>query len=500
MAREAWRSEVGFLLAAVGSAIGLGNVWRFSYVAYEHGGGAFLIPYLIALFTAGIPVLILEYAIGHERIGSTPLAFAKISKRFEWIGWWPVCFVMFGILLYYNVIIAWCLGYFFFSFDLAWGSDPDRFFFQSFLKLSSGPGEIGEVRTPVLLGSLVTWFLCWLIVGRGIQRGIELANKLLMPLLFLIVLVLVGWSLQLEGASLGLKAYLKPDFSELSDPKVWIDAYSQVFFSLSLSFGIMITYASYLPERADITKMAVMTALADSGFAIFAGFAVFAVLGFMAVSLGKPLPEVVSESIGLAFVAYPKALSLMPFGNLFGALFFFGLVVAGLSSSVSIVEAFVAAMRDKFDYSRRFLTNLACAVGLLGSLPFTTQAGLHWLDIVDHFLSHYGLVPVGILECIAIGWCFSIKMLADHINRISSIGVGPVWIFLIRYFVPLILLVILLGDLYRDLKAPYGGYSWTAIILIGRDWLLTTLILAFWLASRRWRTDHHRRPGRTVIA
>lgn len=499
MAREQWRSELGFLLAAVGSAIGLGNIWRFSYMAYEHGGGAFLIPYLTALFTAGIPVLILEYAIGHERIGSAPLAFAKISRRLEWIGWWPVCFVMFGILLYYNVIIAWCLCYLFFAFDLAWGVDPDHFFFKEFLKLSSGPGELGEVRTPILFASALVWLLCWLVIYRGVQRGIEIANKVLMPLLLIITAVLVFWSLTLEGASVGLKAYLKPDFSELSDSEVWIDAYSQIFFTLSLSFGIMITYASYLPERANITKMAVATAFINCGFSLFAGFAVFSVLGFMATSLGKPIGEVVSQSIGLAFVAYPKALSLMPFGNLFGALFFFCLVIAGLSSAVSIVEAFVAAMIDKFNYSRRALTNFACGVGLLGSMAFTTQAGLHWLDIVDHFLSHYGLVPVGILECLVIGWFFSLRRLQDHINRISSIKVGQTWAFLIRYFVPLMLLVILLGDLYRDIREPYGGHSWVAIIMIGRDWLLLTLVLALWLSSRKWRTQNHQKPGRTVI-
>ena len=130
MAREQWNSQLGFLLAAVGSAIGLGNIWRFSYLAYQHGGGAFLIPYLVALITAGIPLLILEYAVGHERIGSAPLAYAKINKRWEWLGWWAVIFVMFGIELYYSVIISWCLNFFLLSFGLGWGDDPNHFFFS----------------------------------------------------------------------------------------------------------------------------------------------------------------------------------------------------------------------------------------------------------------------------------------------------------------------------------------------------------------------------------
>ncbi len=496
MAREQWKSEMGFLLAAVGSAIGLGNIWRFSYMAYEHGGGAFLIPYLTALLTAGIPLLILEYAIGHERIGSAPLAYAKISRRWEWLGWWPVCFVMFGIILYYSVVIAWCLDFFFYSFSLAWGDDPNDFFFNEFLRVSKSPAALGEIRTPILYGLIFVWFITWWVVYRGVQRGIELANKILMPTLLLLTTILVFWSLTLEGAWTGLQAYVTPDFSKLSDPKVWIDAYSQIFFTLSLAFGIMIAYASYLPDRTNITRNALLTAFINCGYSLFAGVGVFAVLGFMATAEGKPLAAVVSKSIGLAFVAYPKALSLMPGGNLFGAVFFLCLVVAGLSSAVSIVEAFVSAVVDKFGTPRKTLVSIVSVLGFLGSVIFASRAGLLWLDIVDHFLTHYGLVIVGIIECVVIGWMFDLPMLRRHINRISSIRLGKYWDYLIQGFVPLALMIIILGDIYQDLSQPYGGYSWTALILIGRDWLLLNLALAVFLSSRPWKTENHRQPGR----
>jgi NSS family neurotransmitter:Na+ symporter len=180
--REQWKSQFGFLLAAVGSAIGLGNIWRFSHMAYSNGGGAFLIPYITALLTAGIPLLILEFGIGHERIGSAPLAYAKINKKWEWLGWWAVIFVMFGIELYYTTVISWCLNFFTLSFNLGWGTDPGSFFFKDFLKLSSTPSEIGEIRTRIFAGLVVVWFLNWLILYRGVQKGIELANKIFMPL------------------------------------------------------------------------------------------------------------------------------------------------------------------------------------------------------------------------------------------------------------------------------------------------------------------------------
>jgi NSS family neurotransmitter:Na+ symporter len=259
----------------------------------------------------------------------------------------------------------------------------------------------------------------------------------------------------------------------------------------------MIAYASYLPEKADITRNAVLTGFINSGYSLFAGLAVFSVLGFMARSYGKPVSEVVSQSIGLAFVAYPKAVSLIPNGNLFGAIFFISLVVAGLSSSISIVEAFTSAMVDKFGVKRKpFITSVSI-LGFLGSVIFTTQAGLLWLDIVDHFLTHYGLVVIGILECILVGWFFRLKVLRKHINKISSLKLGVWWEILVKYFIPLMLGVILFGDLYNELRNPYGGYSWTSLILIGRDWLLLTLVAGFVIASRPWKTEHHRAGGRS---
>jgi NSS family neurotransmitter:Na+ symporter len=495
MNRDKWNSQWGFVIAAIGSAIGLGNVWRFSYMTYEYGGGAFLVPYFMALLTAGIPLLLLEFAMGHHRSGSAPMAFARINRKWEWMGWWAVIFVMFGIVLYYSVVISWCLNYFIFSFNLSWGDNPDAFFFREYLAVSDSPLEPGGIRLQVVGALAVIWFVNWLIVFRGVRGGIEIANKIFMPLLFLLTLFLVCWAVTLDGASIGIAAYITPDFSRISDINVWIDAYSQIFFTLSLAFGIMVAYASYLPSKADITRNAIVTAVTNSGFSLLSGFGVFAVLGFMASSQGKAVGDVVSQSIGLAFVAYPRALSVMPGGQVFGALFFFSLVMAGLSSSVSIIEAFASAMIDKFGLRRGPFVTILCLAGFSGSLVFTLNSGLLWLDIVDHMLTHYGLVVVGMGQCVLAAWAGDIKEFREHLNAISSIRLPRLWDYTVKFFIPSVLGLIMVTDMVSEIRKPYGGYPVTSILLIGVNWLLLTLIAAWYAASRKWR-EPYMPPGK----
>lgn len=487
MVRTQWRSQYGFLMAAVSSAVGLGNIWRFSYLAYEYGGGAFLIPYCIALLTAGIPLLILEYGIGHQTRGSAPLAFRTIARKWEGLGWWPTIFAMFGVAVYYSVIVAWCLNYFIFSFDLTWGENTNAFFFKDYLRLSQSPFDLGSVQPEIAFSVFVIWSINWFIVYRGIQKGIEAACKIFMPLLLLLTLMLVVWAAQLEGAWLGIEAYITPDFSKLDNLDVWVDAYTQIFFTLSLGFGIMIVYASYLPEQSNISGHAIRVALINCGFSIISGFGVFSVLGFMAQSQGKAIADVATESIGLAFVVYPKAISLMPAGKLFGVLFFLCLTIAGISSLVSIIEAFVSSMVDKFQYRRAKLASVLAVTGCLGSLVFCTQAGLLWVDILDHFITHYGLITVGILECVLLAWVYQLKEMQAHINQISRIQVGAGWFFSIRWFVPGLLALMLLGYIWEGFFHPYGGYNALALVLIGRDWLLAALITALFVAGRPWK-------------
>ncbi len=492
--RPKWKSHLGFLLAAVGSAIGLGNIWRFSYLCYKNGGGAFLLPYLAALFIVGIPLIILEIGLGHKMRGSAPASFASISKKWEWLGWWQVFLVMFGIVLYYSVIIAWCLNYFFFSFNLSWGPSPDIFFTKKFLMSSSSPFQIGDIRSLILFSLAIIWFLNWFIVFKGVQNGLERASKIFMPILFILTGIIIIWGLRLDGAMQGVSVYLRPDFSQITNIKVWMDAFSQIFFTLSLGFGIMIAYASYLPKKTQIVRDSLIISGINCLFSLLAGIGVFAVLGYMAKVQSVPINEVVTESIGLAFVAFPKAISLLPdFSKLFGVLFFGSLVIAGLSSSISIIEAFTSGIVDKFHYSRKAVVSVLSAVGFLGSIIFTTQGGINWLDIADHFLTQYGLILGAIFECIVIGWFFKVNKLRAHINHYSGWKVPLFWNFCIKILSPLILITIFISSLVEEFSQSYGGYSRLAIILIGRDWLIYTLFGALVVAFHSWHLDPRQR-------
>ncbi|MBU0484651.1 MAG: sodium-dependent transporter [Proteobacteria bacterium] len=508
--RSSWKSNIGFLLASIGSAIGLGNVWRFSYMAHQHGGGAFLVPYIVALIVAGVPIMILEYGLGHHEKASSPLSFTRVNKSFEWLGWWMPVVAMFGIMLYYSVIIGWCVNYLFYSFSLAWGDDPQGFFFNQFLQLSDSAASLGGIRIPILFTTLLVWVACWLICFRDIRHGIERASVIFMPVLFLLTIIIVGWSLSLDGAPDAIfNHYLHADWQKINflahDPatriaagKVWAAAFGQIFFTLSLGFGIMITYASYLPKKTDIAKNAFITCLVNCLYSVVAGLAVFGIVGFMAQSQGVPFAEAIKGGPQLAFVVYPKAISLLPKMNtLFGIIFFLMLVIAGLTSGVSLIEAFTCSLTDKFDWPRKKVATVLCIIGFLGSIIFTTRSGLFLLDIADHFITNYGLVCGGLLECIVVGWILKATVLRRHINR-HGIGVPKLWNFFIRYTTPAILIVLLFISLSGDLSANYGGYPTDQLFIYGVGWMLICFIVALVLAFQSWKSDKLKRrhkPG-----
>jgi neurotransmitter:Na+ symporter, NSS family len=488
--RQQWGSRYGFIMAAVGSAVGLGNIWRFPAVAYENGGGAFFLPYLFALLTAGIPILILEFTIGHKYRGSSPLSLFRINKKAEWLGWWQVL-ISFVICTYYGVIIAWAAKYAIYSFGTKWGSDPSSFLFGNVLKLSEKPGEIGGLVPGVVIPLLLVWGVTLFVLYRGVSKGIEKLNRIFLPTLVVMFLIIVVRALTLDGAAQGLNAFFKPNWDMIFNGKVWVAAYGQIFFSLSIGFAIMITYSSYLPKKSDINNNAFITGFANSSFELLAGIGVFAALGFMANQQGVAVDEVVSSGIGLAFVVFPSIINEFPGMNgLFGALFFLSLVFAGMTSMISIVETFVAGVQEKFNVSRTkaVLTGGLAATSI--SLLFATNGGLYLLDVVDYFINNFGVVTAGLIEVVLIAWFFKgLNGLQKHANDISDLRTGTWWKVCLGVVTPLVLGYMMFDNIRQNLKENYEGYPTELILYAGVAVVAVTLVAGVLLSKKKWKND-----------
>jgi NSS family neurotransmitter:Na+ symporter len=484
--REQWGTRLGFILAAAGSAIGLGNIWRYPYVVYDNGGGAFLIPYFIAIATAAVPVLILEYSLGHKYRHAAPFAFRRVRRKAEWLGWFQIGISLI-IMTYYIVIIGWVLSYFYYSFGTRWGDDPNAFFFGSYLGTTDSFWSVGGIQWKVLLSVAIAWALTYLILRRGVRRGIELAAKILIPALVLMILAIVIRGLTLPGAAAGLDVLLTPDFGALLDAQVWVAAYGQVFFSFSIGFAVMIVYSSYLPRRSDLSNSAVIVGMGNSGFEFLAALGVFSVLGFLATQQGTGVTEVVESGVGLAFVAFPQIINEMPgLNSLFGALFFGALLFAGLTSAVSIMECAVAGVREKFRLSRAAAINVTCGITALISIVYVTRGGLYYLDVVDRFVNNFGLIFAGLAEVILIAWIArQLGPLQAHINRDSYLRVGWWWTISLMVITPVLLSVMAAINVYQEITNRYEDYPLSGLLVMGWGVVLVTLILAFVLQRLR---------------
>jgi NSS family neurotransmitter:Na+ symporter len=509
--RENWGSRPGFILAAIGSAVGLGNVWRFPHECYSNGGSAFLIPYIVAMIVIGIPLLIMEFSLGHLTQQAAPNAFKRIGKRWEFVGWWPIL-LSFIIVTYYSVILAWCLNYLIFSFQspLPWTEVSsalsagftdkvdmaEQFFNEEYLQKHDSYA-LGSIRWPIVIALAVVWtgmYFC-------IFKGVKLVSKIVLwtvPIPWLMLIILTIRGLTLEGAIQGLEYYLEPDWVVLKNPTVWRAAFGQVFFSMTIAFGVMVTYASFLHRKSDLNNNALIIGLADLATSFIAGIAVFATMGHLALESGEEVQNVLqgSETLGLAFVAFPKALSMLPWWpNFFSAIFFIALLLLGIDSAFSITEASLASMIDKTGWKRRSILIVLSIAGFVPGLIYATSGGLNWLGLVNSFINdgYLGIMFVGLIECLVIGWAFDIGKLRTHANRNSDWKLGPWWEWWIRIVVPVILSALLVWNIYGEVTSESGYIVDTEGNLIGKNIFglalciaifLVAVILALWKPSR----------------
>ena len=291
------------------AAVGLGNIWRFSYVLYSNGGGSFFIPYLVAIFLMGIPFLILEYGVGFSFKDSFSNILKKINPKFEFIAWMLVLFV-FTVVIYYMVILSWDVVYLASSFSFGWGSETGAFFVNS-VAGNSNLSNTGHFFIPTLICVVLLWIVLWFISHRDVDKGIGKISKILIPSLFIIMGFIIIYSLSLPGAGIGINALLSPDWFKLFDVNIWIVAFAQIIFSLSMGQAIAVTYASYLPENSRLTDNVLVVVASNSLFEIFVAFGVFSILGFMSMNSNISLDMLISEGTGLIFIVFPMIFNEM---------------------------------------------------------------------------------------------------------------------------------------------------------------------------------------------
>ncbi|MHC4645244.1 MAG: sodium-dependent transporter [Planctomycetota bacterium] len=510
--RESWGTRGGFVLAAVGSAVGLGNLWRFPYELYGHGGGAFLIPYIIAVFVIGVPMLILEFSLGHLTQRAAPDAFGHSNRKFEFVGWWSIL-LGFVIVTFYTVILAYCFSFLWFSIEgivtggqLPWAGEgvegvrkAEEFFYDTYLGKSEG-WRLGAIRWNIFGPLVITWVVMYFCIF----RGVKLVGKIVwwtVPLPWLMLAILTVRGLTLEGSVEGLAYYLNPDWSELLKATTWRFAFGQAFFSLSLAFGgVMITYASFLHRKSDLNNNAAIIALADFGTSFVAGLAVFATLGGMAFVTRQAghtvaVENVVKGGAGLAFVAFPYALAQLPHSAWFSLIFFFALVTLGIDSAFSLTESVLAAVVDKTGWRRSIVLPVVSVVGLVLGMVFITQGGLNWLGVIGDFIDGtWGIAFLGLVECLVLGWLWRIDRLRRHANERSDWRLGKWWNYLVRIGIPIVLSSLFVWSFFDDVTQQ-GGFlrngdgGWIFSNCIGLAVMILIPVSGVVISMTRGRSD-----------
>ena len=487
--RATFSGRQAFIMAAIGSAVGLGNIWRFPYATYENGGGAFIIPYIVALLTAGIPLLFLDFAIGHRHRGGAPLSFRRLNKGFETFGWWQVMVnVIIGV--YYAVVLGWAAIYTYFSFAKTWGDKPADFFIGEFLKAGDIANGLSLEFVGMVIGPLIAvWLISLVVLALGVEKGIAKSSSILMPVLVVMFLVLVVYALTLPGAAKGLDALFTPNWEKLAEPSVWIAAYGQIFFSLSICFGIMITYSSYLKKDSDLTGTGLVVGFANSSFEVLAGIGVFAALGFMATASGQEVSEVAKGGIGLAFIAFPTIINEAPLGSVLGVLFFGSLTFAALTSFISVIEVIIAAIQDKLKLSRVAATfTVGLPMMLISTVLFGTTTGLPVLDVMDKFVNYFGIVAVAFASLVAIVAKGKLSTLGHHINKTSSFKVGTVWRLCVVITTG-VLAFMVFSEAIKVFNEGYEGYPSWFVNIFGWGMAGLLLVVAFILSLLPWKNE-----------
>ena len=510
--RPMWGSTTEFILAAIGSAVGLGNLLRFPYMVFSHGGAAFLVPYALAVLLLGIPILGMELMLGQVLQRGVCDGLAMLHARAWGIG---VAATLGSFLLasYYSAILSWVWCFLLASMNevVPWSDGRARDFFYVQV-LGQASSQASQQQPPLAdgLGPCKWWLvvglvLNWLVVYACIYGGAKSAGKavwITMPLPYLLLFVLLVKGATLEGANEGLSFYLwRWSWEAFAHGDTWVDAVAQIFFGLSIACGAMPAYGSGCAKTEKIGRNTWVIGLSNSATSIYAGFVVFTFLGHLARQQGTSVPDVAEGGWGLAFIVYPTAMATFGGsggGQFFAVCFWVMLLCLGVDSAFALIEAPITLLCDRFPWcaaNREITAAAACFFGFVIGLPMTTAGGYYVVDIMDAYVSRYTLIIAGMCECLFIGHVYGADRLQDDARRLCGSGVARngYFPFAIKWVAPTILGALLGYNISQEAKGTtYGGYPRWAIAVFG--WIICVVIPLSFVAYGCYRPLHLIRP------
>jgi len=492
--------SVEFILSCIGYAVGVGNVWRFPYVAAENGGGVFLIPYAIMLFCCGIPIFYLEVAFG-QYSAQGPVTIWESIPLFKGLGW-AMVYVSAVVTFYYNIVIAWSLYYLFASMqtrlpwticDGEWNtanvvcmynddfnstltpytkdtiSPAEEYWYYRVLKLdqSRGINDIGTPNWDLTLCNLLAWIIVFVCLFKGVQSsGKVVYVTATFPYVILIILFFFG--IFRDGAKEGVSFYLTPDTSRLKEASIWQAAASQIFFSLGVAFGGLMTMSSFNKFNNNVSRDTLIVCIGNCLTSFFAGFVIFSVLGNMASVLNTDVSNLTNSGPGLAFIAYPAALALLPAPQFWSILFFLMMVMLGLDSQYAMVEVVVCGITDEFPHLRskkKYILLATCVLGFLLGLPMTSPGGMYWFNMINNYSASLGFIILAFMMVVAIFWLYG-NFATDRNRFINDMkfmtGSIPNWYYQIMWWLvtpALLLFIIIYSCIHYSDPTMTLGYS-----------------------------------------
>ncbi|XP_072361174.1 sodium- and chloride-dependent neutral and basic amino acid transporter B(0+)-like isoform X1 [Scyliorhinus torazame] len=524
--RGNWSSNADYLLSLIGCVVGLGNIWRFPYVAYKNGGGAFLIPYTLMLGLVGIPVFFLECSFG-QFASLGPVGVWKAVPMLQGVGITMTLLTTITCISY-NVVMGYCLYYLFASFQSPlpwadcfswWGADEtcsrtpkdplcnltlddgyfgivnttwlyvnnetcpngseiyvphqgpsEQYWDKGVLRRTSSMDETGEIVWYLALCLLLAWLIVWIVLTNGIKTSEKVSYfTMIVPDVILIILLIRG--LTLEGAYKGIEFYIgsQSDFSKLTDAQVWKDAAAQNFYSLSVGWGSLITLSSYNKFHNNCYIDAIIVCVVNSATSVLSGFAIFSILGHVAHVQDKPISEVTQSGFGLVFIAYPEALAQLPWAPLWSILFFFMLITLGCGTVFANSGTIITILVDQFPNFLRskhfYLTTGVCLLLYILGLVYVTQAGIYWLNLVDYFCTGWIVIITALLELVGLSWIYGVNRFIKDIEMMIG---ERTWLFWLWWRVcwvfvsPCLLVVILIWSLSTLAPLTYGSVEYPA--------------------------------------